>query len=375
MKTKTIYKVGELPHLFVHQEVEYAKGGKYEIRNDKFYLNSEIIAQIYGKKLYLRGFSYKSSFGNGISSWDIKQAATNIIEVLNIPIKFNDLRLEYNRQKLVNDFTLYYANELSKTYANLYYMIYGNAKKAYESRIKNNDYVKLLKIFKLKSTKDILDTTIKCSTKIHTGWGKHNYIEYTAPIKTVKWLLRNKFLNKKETIIYKDKIFYSSYIYGSSVPFETSRKLYNTKEKQDAFITEKETRELVIKKHKEETKYQKALNNLQAWIRGGTNITMNSFFEYFKLPVMLRILHDKQVIQTSLGVIFPLEDGHKLYQLYKVCKAKEKLWKTNGKEFNIGNYKLSMIGKRDNKWFILAGCHEVFEDEIERFITYNKLNW
>jgi hypothetical protein len=119
-------------------------------------------------------------------------------------------------------------------------------------------------------------------------------------------------------------------------------------------------RQVIIEKEKAEI--------IEKWLKGE-----NVQFPYNINRVYLRqrfisledILRgkDQSVMETSKGVRVLLEDARRAFQF--VMEHKEKLWERNGEQFKIGDYHIDRVTKQG----VIAGCHHVTWDEIERFAT------
>ncbi len=83
--------------------------------------------------------------------------------------------------------------------------------------------------------------------------------------------------------------------------------------------------------------------------------------------VYLRTSKDGLSMETSKGATVPLQDAKRAFQF--VIRHKETGWHRNGETFAIGDFHLDSV----NDHGVIAGCHRVSWDEIERFATAN--NW
>jgi len=83
--------------------------------------------------------------------------------------------------------------------------------------------------------------------------------------------------------------------------------------------------------------------------------------------VYLRTSKDGLSMETSKGATVPLQDAKRAFQF--VIRHKETGWHRNGETFAIGDFHLDSV----NAQGVIAGCHRVTWDEIERFATIN--NW
>jgi len=107
---------------------------------------------------------------------------------------------------------------------------------------------------------------------------------------------------------------------------------------------------------------------IEAW-RAGQNINLPHDF-----PVMLRAEHNAgqipegadapEIIRemvTSKGARVPLADAERAFKFVMKCRAKG--WHRNGETFELGGYHLDAV----NAQGVVAGCHRVSWEEIERF--------
>lgn len=67
------------------------------------------------------------------------------------------------------------------------------------------------------------------------------------------------------------------------------------------------------------------------------------------------------MVETSLGVHVPVEDAHRTYRFAQAYRKRG--WKRNGEQHKIGDFQLDAV----NDHGIVAGCHRIDWEEIERF--------
>lgn len=72
-------------------------------------------------------------------------------------------------------------------------------------------------------------------------------------------------------------------------------------------------------------------------------------------------LKTTHIMQTIKGATVPLEDARKAFRF--VMAKREKGWHRNGDTFAVGEFQLDAV----NDFGVVAGCHRVAWDEIERF--------
>lgn len=68
-----------------------------------------------------------------------------------------------------------------------------------------------------------------------------------------------------------------------------------------------------------------------------------------------------KVMETSRGVTVPIEEAERAFRF--AIARREKGWRRNGEEFKVGSYQLDSVSEAG----IVAGCHTLKWDEVERF--------
>lgn len=102
--------------------------------------------------------------------------------------------------------------------------------------------------------------------------------------------------------------------------------------------------------------------NITRWIAGETvAISWNISRVY------LRVIPDRTgpypLLETSKGAHVELGEAHKAYRFARINRIKG--WRRNGDTFKVGDYQLDSV----NEQGIIAGCHRIDWEEIERFAT------
>ena len=54
---------------------------------------------------------------------------------------------------------------------------------------------------------------------------------------------------------------------------------------------------------------------------------------------------------------------------FKQCIKTDTEWISNGCSIKIGNYLVECIKKNDIGWYLKAGCHTIYDKEIDLFIN------
>jgi hypothetical protein len=119
-------------------------------------------------------------------------------------------------------------------------------------------------------------------------------------------------------------------------------------------IAEEKKHQAKLEKERQVKLEKENAETIEKWLRGE-----NVYFPYRVERVYLRRIGDE--METSLGVRVPIQDAKRAYQF--VTKHKEDAWRRNGQQFSIGNYELDSVNQNG----VIAGCHRVTWDEIERF--------
>lgn len=93
---------------------------------------------------------------------------------------------------------------------------------------------------------------------------------------------------------------------------------------------------------------------VEQWLAGA-----NVHLPYGVQRVYLRVNGDQ--METSKGARVPLADAQRTFQF--VTRMRERGWYRNGDTFKVGDYQLDAV----NEQGVVAGCHRVIWEEIERF--------
>ena len=124
---------------------------------------------------------------------------------------------------------------------------------------------------------------------------------------------------------------------------------------QDRIAREK-CRQAKLEKERQARLEKENAQTIEKWLAG-----KNVYFPWTVERVYLRRIGDE--METSRGVRVPIQDARRAYQF--VLKHKDDAWRRNGQQFSIGRYQLDSV----NHAGVIAGCHRVTWDEIERFAT------
>lgn len=105
------------------------------------------------------------------------------------------------------------------------------------------------------------------------------------------------------------------------------------------------------------------LEQIEAWLKNESD-----HFPYNVSRVYLRKLTVASAgcavafrMETSRGVTVPIEDAERTFRF--IVTRRNKGWRRNGEQFAIGEFQLDSVSEHG----VIAGCHHVDWDEIERF--------
>ena len=97
------------------------------------------------------------------------------------------------------------------------------------------------------------------------------------------------------------------------------------------------------------------------WLAGTGNKIGYGMFPY----PMLRIKPtDSDTVETSMRVEFPLAHAVKAFRLIQRVAERGEAWESNGHSFHIGHFTIDRINEDGT---VIAGCHRIPWEEIERF--------
>lgn len=124
--------------------------------------------------------------------------------------------------------------------------------------------------------------------------------------------------------------------------------------KPDEFLEERPDLQQAV----DASRMRKAKVKIDAWRSG--ELSTYQLPNAYQLPAMLRQL-DRETVETSRGARIPMSDAERAYRF--VTSRRGQAWRSNGEQCPVGPYKLDAI----NEAGIVAGCHRISWDEIERF--------
>lgn len=132
---------------------------------------------------------------------------------------------------------------------------------------------------------------------------------------------------------------------------------------------ERERKATLAKQARQERETQKTI---RAWL-AGESVSIPHFID--KVYLRVRDTRTKIVepldtpekdcplimMETSRGARIPLSEAERTFRF--VIKMRERGWRRNGDTFQVGDYHLDAV----NEQGVVAGCHRIAWDEIERF--------
>lgn len=150
--------------------------------------------------------------------------------------------------------------------------------------------------------------------------------------------------------------------FGFKTRFEMPANLDELKAKAKA-SAERERKAKALRVKKEEAAAQEAIDK---WL-AGEQVSIPGHIGKVYLRARLYQYDEgrdpEQTMETSKGARVPLGEAHKAYR-FAICK-RDKGWSCNGETFAVGSYHLDAV----NAQGIVAGCHRITWDEVERFAT------
>lgn len=105
---------------------------------------------------------------------------------------------------------------------------------------------------------------------------------------------------------------------------------------------------------KREERARTYAEQLPLWLAGEAN-----YLPYGDFPVQLRAKDGN--LETTRGAIVPLSDAERTFRFAVAVRARG--WHSNGDKHQVGMYSLDAV----NEQGVVAGCHRIAWDEIERF--------
>lgn len=419
-KPKKAKDVMQLFHHFVHGVFPTENRSNYWYEGNKLYYGSTCIAVKLNYNstpilLIWGGFDRRGSFGNGYSAWNIRHAAKGVLKCINIKdnllLKHIDITNITEEDKLQIVLDWFYHEvliEYIQAFASYKYLLETGA---YNTWHRNDSlkFIESLDEFKNSGKGDTIIDIFKVSKKTiynhiyntgtwitvaYKGWKAiDTYVRVDNPINF--YLNRNAWFTKGQNELLKFKKFkydllsklrecdwslnaavYILQLNGGKTK-TTVKDIYKNQEDTDKLFKAIEARKLQLvdiraakAKKAAEERLKSSLEKLEEWLNGKTI----SYYSLSQIPIHLRISGDD--VETTLHATVPLKHAELLYKFFKKTVASDTPWKSNGHTFKIGHYQVEYINKlSDGSWYLKAGCHIIYEKEIDYFVERNKLNW
>lgn len=121
-----------------------------------------------------------------------------------------------------------------------------------------------------------------------------------------------------------------------------------------------EKRERERRQREAKRRVQEAQKLVDRWL-SGENVTLGWTYQG---PIRLRIVDSE--LQTSKGARVPLSHAIKAYRILKRLRSSGDTYQRNGHTIHLGEFALDSLDTEGN---VIAGCHSVGWDEIERIAT------
>lgn len=414
----------------------YYYNSKILTYTNKHSRNSTIIAIKLNKgKIFIvnNDFDNGGTFGNKVEPWIIKQAIPKYYKIVSVSGEYINDFVKYNTIKSIPKTLLYKAifSDIEKTIASNY-AEYIDLSSEYVRNFRVpykflQDYIKYrysyydynsnpdLNVIPEKELKAHLDISKSFLNSVlsdlegiididkflkwnpnktvhyytYKGWNANIHsLKMDKPLKHYVNFVDDSTDKELDTInfkIWKHKVYRLLqsldatlpgiyYTHVSNIGRVTYKSLWNNPELKAKFneVVINKThnlREQRLKKEKEKQveRLQQQKENLERWLKGN-NITVP-----YDIPVHLRI--EKDSVETTKGATIPIKHAEMLYKRFKNCIETNIPWHTNGSSIRVGNFKVDSIDKISDDWYIKAGCHIIYREQIEDFITRNNLNW
>lgn len=399
-KIKKPEDVMELFHYFANKILpECSKSGyNYTIVNGigKLWRYSNLLAIVNYKKKYLihNGFDFIGAFGNGHSVCSLIRAfKEDFISINSDYLGSSDDFIKHLRSHIFNEYYLNYFKQII-VFKELKYGSSSNSIPYYDLETTNNNckekITSLCRRFKVKKS-NVLNFKFKYDNSIEywpKGWRKE-YTRYRESF-SLNDIIKDKLLTKEE----KNRLEYIRWIvklrpHVNRSMLTISRKytwedIYNNIELRKIvddflpeFIERKKERDLELANRRRlarervEVKRREELEiEYKEWLSNWYNYKGSYQYRFSIFPVRLRT--DYKTIDTTLSASVPFDDARALYNIFKKYVDN----KVTGRVANrIGNYVTSNINKDEKGFYIVIGCHYIYEEQINEFIKHYKLDW
>ena len=186
--------------------------------------------------------------------------------------------------------------------------------------------------------------------------------------------------SKEDLEMYEIKTWCASK--GITGSYSDKVKLFNNKHSADIqkYVLKQSIRKQKLEDSKEARKDAAIKKSIDKWYAGETN-SIN--FQNKKIhwltpnPVYLRVKPmNFEMVETSKNVTVPVIKCKLLYHKFQQCVKNDTGWKQNGETFTIGYYNVDSISKDyKGSWVLKAGCHHIYQEQIEEFVTKFVPEW
>ena len=234
--------------------------------------------------------------------------------------------------------------------------------------------VKNDKYYLIKGTKNFgnplyFNSTISKVQEVLSNCGQMNlYQPFLDEIEQYRWTQEELKIHEVKTWCLEN---------GITGSYETKLKVYNNPELAKEVIEKNRIKKERLEANKEERQQKAIQKNIEKWYNGEVRdikflvSDRRTRYGSYNNPVYLRINpYDANEVETSKGAKVTLQKAKLLYYKFKKCIAENKEWHTNGETFSLGYYNVNSISKHYNgQWYIKAGCHQVFDTQIEEFVN------
>lgn len=401
MKTKKVRatNVGELMHHYVAAVNKDDRRGDYSYNNDIFYINNYPYCKIVSRKrkiAIIQPFDRTGGWGGGYSHYNLIRSFPKEWTILKtdrlnaVPNKYEEIDKLCLKNIIL--FTIY--NSLKQVvirYVKEKHLITSNSfciGYTYKNDISNltNHISKLCA--KLKVSKRDIFRHIYNSTEYivvsYKGWSNNETVRYKIDKPISFYLNDSKWHNSKEKDVLNFKFWKSKYFNTKAIQSnlyyrqgKTYEQIWKDKEFKANFENSIELGakqyQIHLDKKKElqrERNLKEKQQQLQLWLTGDNKFS----YGLWDIPIHLRIRDNR--IETTRNAVIPLESGKLLFQLFNKIRqgSTDKVY--NSEKFKVGYYDFNRIEYRNEHWFVVVGCHDIRDTEIDLFINqYNLEEW
>jgi hypothetical protein len=369
----------ELVHHFANKTFKTGNSGIYNYENDCFYSSTTCIARVISRRKKIvvinNNFDRTGAFGNGLSSRHLFNAFSD--EWIKLEYKpFPTIK--YNKQDIYKAVYNTVFNEV-KDYIDLYVAqreliinprayVLTHYQPLHQTTIDKIDTLCIKLGLSKKKVYGYIHNDIRYVYLRSLGFGKPVEERYKVDKPISFYLNPDSWFSDEHKLILQFKEwkakylpYYNSYIAGNKTMYQ----IWSDVDRRKSF----EAHAKKVIRTREEKNIKDAKDAIEAFFNRKRSTIFGG------VPILLRLNVDQ--VETSHGAIVPLHHAKRLYLFLKKCISNNSTYEATGKNEvdRVGYYTLRKINKEDDKWYILIGCHKIFETAINDFVERYKLDW